>query len=134
MTQEAGQQCTRCRHFLCLCLQGVQAACIEMEGCAGAVVLPLDICSPASQLHEAAVEADNAFSGEGVDYLVHNAGMLQVLSVFQVPDQREADSCLLARYKCAALLGLLHPGLLMVQLWEKTCAAWQVLANPSRVS
>ena len=63
---------------------GVQAACMEMEGCAGAVVLPLDICSPASQLHEAAVEADNAFSGEGVDYLVHNAGMLQVSSVFQV--------------------------------------------------
>ena len=49
-----------------------------MEGCAGARVLPLDICSPAPQLHEAAMEADNAFDGAGVDYLVHNAGVLPV--------------------------------------------------------
>ena len=48
-------------------------------------MLPLDICSPASKLHEAATEADNAFSGEGVDYLVHNAGTLQVLSIFPSP-------------------------------------------------
>ncbi len=53
---------------------------MEEEGCAGAMVLPLDICSPTSQLHDAAVEADNAFDGAGVDYLIHNAGLLTVLS------------------------------------------------------
>ena len=53
---------------------------MDREGCAGAMVLPLDICSPTSQLHEAAVEADNAFDGAGVDYLIHNAGMLLMLS------------------------------------------------------
>ena len=41
-------------------------------------MLPLDICSPAPQLHAAAMEADNAFDGAGVDYLVHNAGLLPV--------------------------------------------------------
>ncbi|CAL5222280.1 g4619 [Coccomyxa viridis] len=65
-------------------LERVQAACMDREGCAGAMVLPLDICSPTSQLHEAAVEADNAFEGAGVDYLIHNAGASQHAAVEEV--------------------------------------------------
>lgn len=38
------------------------------------MVLPLDITAPITELHGAAVAADNAFDGAGVDYLVHNAG------------------------------------------------------------
>ena len=38
------------------------------------MVLPLDITAPTAELHGAAVAADNAFDGAGVDYLVHNAG------------------------------------------------------------
>ena len=59
---------------LSACLQRVQAACLEQQSCAGVTLLPLDLCAPASQMHEAAVKADNAFDGAGVDYLVHNAG------------------------------------------------------------
>lgn len=37
-------------------------------------MLPVDLCAPFESLHEAAVAADAAFDGAGVDYLVHNAG------------------------------------------------------------
>lgn len=52
---------------------------MERQGCAGVRVLALDLCAPASEMLEAAVEADNAFDGSGVDYLVHNAGRLAAL-------------------------------------------------------
>jgi hypothetical protein len=47
---------------------------LEQQSCAGVKLLPLDLCAPASQMHEAAVKADSVFDGAGVDYLVHNAG------------------------------------------------------------
>ena len=59
---------------LSACLQRVQVACLEQQSCAGVTLLPLDLCAPASQMHKAAVKADNAYDGAGVDYLVHNAG------------------------------------------------------------
>ena len=38
-------------------------------------MLPLDLCAPFAELHVAAAQADTAFGGAGVDYLVHNAGV-----------------------------------------------------------
>ena len=70
-----GVICQRLAEIL-LCVQRVQEACMDRQGCAGARVLELDLCAPASEMHEAAMEADNAFDGSGVDYLVHNAGRL----------------------------------------------------------
>ena len=61
---------------------------MEREGCPGVKVLPLDLCSSAAQLHEAATEADNAFDGAGVDYLIHNAGVLPIRPRYSI-------SCLL---------------------------------------
>ena len=80
---------------------------MDREGCAGAMVLPLDICSPTSQLHEAAVEADNAFEGAGVDYLIHNAGMLTVRSSLLFMISTSLDLCLSAIHNGAMFLGLL---------------------------
>jgi len=39
-----------------------------------ALVLPLDLTGPYEGLERAAQQADAAFGGQGVDYLVHNAG------------------------------------------------------------
>ncbi len=58
-------------------------------------LLPLDLCAPDSEMHEAAVKADNAFDGAGVDILVHNAG--------------DALHCLLSRMH-AMKMGLVSPG------------------------
>ena len=55
-------------------MQAVAAQCATAHG-AEAEVLPLDLCSPYAELHKAAVSADAAFDGAGVDYLLHNAGM-----------------------------------------------------------
>lgn len=54
--------------------QAVSRACKEASEGAEVEVLPVDLCGPFSQLHEASVRADDAFEGAGVDYLVHNAG------------------------------------------------------------
>ena len=70
-------------------VQRVRAACNGQQGCGGAIVLPLDITAPAAELHGAAVAADNAFEGAGVDYLVHNAG--QYISLCS----RHEDVCIL---------------------------------------
>ena len=53
--------------------QAVKAQCAARSG-AEAEVLPVDLTAPFEALHEAAVAADAAFDGAGVDYLVHNAG------------------------------------------------------------
>ena len=54
-------------------LQSVAAQCTAGHG-TEVEVLPLDLCAPYAELHAAAVAADAAFDGAGVDYLVHNAG------------------------------------------------------------
>ncbi len=90
------------------CLQRVQAACMDREGCAGAMVLPLDICSPTSQLHEAAVEADNAFEGAGVDYLIHNAGMLTVAVFSSLHDKHQPRSLPVSDPQWCNVLGAAH--------------------------
>lgn len=59
-----------------LCLQKVKASCLDTLICKGVEVLPLDLCAPTAELHVAAVKADNAFGGSGVDYMIHNAGKL----------------------------------------------------------
>lgn len=38
------------------------------------VLLPLDLVGPPDALEVAAQQAFQAFEGQGVDYLVHNAG------------------------------------------------------------
>jgi NAD(P)-dependent dehydrogenase (short-subunit alcohol dehydrogenase family) len=38
------------------------------------MVLPFDLCGNSEELQKAAAEADEAFEGAGVDYLIHNAG------------------------------------------------------------
>ncbi|CAK0786872.1 hypothetical protein CVIRNUC_010086 [Coccomyxa viridis] len=65
-------------------LERVRAACNDQQGCGGAMVLPLDITAPTAELHGAAVAADNAFDGAGVDYLVHNAGASQHAAVEEI--------------------------------------------------
>ena len=54
--------------------QAVQQLCEQTHGCKGVLVLPLDVTSEPAKLTAAAEEADAAFDGAGVDYLVHNAG------------------------------------------------------------
>ena len=41
------------------------------------MVLPFDICGSDAELLRAAQTADSAFSGSGIDYLIHNAGASQ---------------------------------------------------------
>ena len=41
------------------------------------LVLPFDLCGSDSELEKAALAADSAFSGSGIDYLIHNAGASQ---------------------------------------------------------
>lgn len=66
-------------------LQQVGAACTEAYG-SEVEVLPLDVCAPFSELHSAAVRADAAFEGAGIDYFIHNAGGDMALSLTSVAD------------------------------------------------
>ncbi|CAL8465292.1 g4827 [Coccomyxa elongata] len=61
-------------------LQQVGAACREAYG-SEVEVLPLDVCAAFSELHSAAVTADAAFEGAGIDYFIHNAGASQHAAV-----------------------------------------------------
>ena len=61
-------------HLLLVPLQQVGADCREAFG-SKVEVLPLDVCAPFSELHSAAVKADAAFEGAGIDYFVHCAGV-----------------------------------------------------------
>lgn len=54
--------------------QAVKAACTEHVPEADVLLLPLDLVGPYEDLEQVAEAAFEAFGGQGVDYLVHNAG------------------------------------------------------------
>lgn len=74
----------RLDRLLLVPLQQVGAACREAFG-TEVEVLPLDVCAPFSELHSAAVRADNAFEGAGIDYFIHNAGGHVAFLLMSVP-------------------------------------------------
>jgi NAD(P)-dependent dehydrogenase (short-subunit alcohol dehydrogenase family) len=82
-------------------LQSVAAECSSAYG-SHVEVLPLDLCAPFTELHEAATKADTAFGGAGVDYLVHNAGA-DFWGTW-VPDLADCSQYCLA-LACAACFG-----------------------------
>ncbi len=65
----------------CICCvvnsQLVKASCQAAPG--DVLVLPFDLLGPAAQLESAAATANVAFGGNGIDYLIHNAGTTQQL-------------------------------------------------------
>ncbi|GAB4814418.1 hypothetical protein N2152v2_001464 [Parachlorella kessleri] len=58
-------------------LEAVKEACRQYIPADNIVLLPLDLVGPPSQLEAAAQQAFDAFDGQGVDYVIHNAGASQ---------------------------------------------------------
>lgn len=58
-----------------LCLQNVKEGCIAKGSCnEDVILLPFDLLAPFEKLEGVTEQANEAFGGSGVDYLVHNAG------------------------------------------------------------
>lgn len=98
--------------------QRVKASCAGKHA-SEALLLPLDVTAPASDLEAAAAEADAAFGGAGVDFLIHNAGasqhaqaaatdaavsrtLLELNALGPIALTRAALPHMLARKRCAA--------------------------------
>ena len=58
-------------------LEAVKRACLAHLPASDVLLLPLDLTGPAAGLETAAEAAFAAFSGAGVDFLIHNAGASQ---------------------------------------------------------
>jgi hypothetical protein len=52
----------------------VKEACSQYLPEESILLLPLDLVGPYSHLEDAAEQASQAFGGQGLDYVVHNAG------------------------------------------------------------